>query len=485
MKESKIVDYRKYVNFKNILCVFIIICPLLDVISFLFRNTFFTVISPSTIIRPILPILIILFLFFKRPAKFRIKIFVVGLIYAIYGLIHLMIFNNTKMGIAYGGLYQEAQFVINYSFMILNLFIYTYIFHNGSTNKLKKSVIVSVSLYITLIYLSIITNTSTNTYLEGIGYKGWFETGTSIGAILILSLFVILPQLKEKSLRKILIPLVCLMGIFLTTLLGTRVGLYGFVLVIFMYVFVEIFVGLLNKNKINKKIVIGGMVFLLVLVIVIGFVGSSTLERRKHLKDIESDIIDENTKIESHVSKSILEIKQEIEDQTLEEGYISSAQEQSIMDLYNKANDLKLVNNDLRMQQLIFNTYLFRNQGSPVLVIFGNGYQANFRELILEMEIPAFLFNFGIIGLLIYFVPFLSICIYGIYIGIRNIKIITSEYIMSLIGSGFVFVLSLLSGYTFFNSSTMMIVIVIYTILINNILKTIKLKNIALKNTER
>lgn len=44
---------------------------------------------------------------------------------------------------------------------------------------------------------------------------------------------------------------------------------------------------------------------------------------------------------------------------------------------------------------------------------------ANFRELVLEMEIPAFLFNFGLFGFTLYFVPFLSIFIYGIYFALN------------------------------------------------------------------
>ena len=100
----------------------------------------------------------------------------------------------------------------------------------------------------------------------------------------------------------------------------------------------------------------------------------------------------------------------------------------------------------------------------------GNGYVANFRELVLEMEIPAFLFNFGIIGFLLYFIPFLGIFVYGIYYSFKkNIKKIDENYLMLLIGSGFVFVLSFFAGYTFFNSSNMMIIIVLNTLLINKI----------------
>ena len=96
---------------------------------------------------------------------------------------------------------------------------------------------------------------------------------------------------------------------------------------------------------------------------------------------------------------------------------------------------------------------------------------ANYRELVLEMEIPAFLFNFGIIGFSLYFIPFLAIFIYAIYKGFKNRKKIDSEYLMLIVGSGFVFALSFFAGYTFFHSSNMMIIIVLNTLLLNKVYK--------------
>ena len=103
------------------------------------------------------------------------------------------------------------------------------------------------------------------------------------------------------------------------------------------------------------------------------------------------------------------------------------------------------------------------------LIIFGNGYMANFRELVLEMEIPAFLFNFGVSGFTLYFVPFLVIFVYGAYIAIKNIRDFDDEYFMLLLGCGFTFALSFFSGYTFFNSSSMMIIVVMNALLVNKI----------------
>lgn len=474
LKVKEIFNLKK-VNIENILCIFIILCPILDIISFCFRNILETNFSPSTVIRPIIPIIISIYLFFKENKKFKIYFFVIGSIYLIYGIFHLGAFNTAITGSSYSTVIHEAQYIVNYTFMILNLFIYIYVFRKSlNVDKLTKSVLISNAIYIMAIYISIFTKTSSSTYIEeGIGYKGWFESGNSIGAILILSLFIIIPYIKDKEYRKFAIPVIVLEGVFLTTLLGTRVGLLGFICVIVAYVMTQIIISLIQEVKISKKTIVGGIAVIAIILLVVMAIGSATLQRRKHLQNIENNIIDEKSNKIAHITGSLLEIKEKIDNNTLENGYMNDAQKQSIMSLYELANKWKVKNNDQRMQQLIYNMVLVRNQKNPIYSLVGNGYLANFRELVLEMEIPAFLFNFGIIGFLLYFVPFLGIFVYSTYKGFKNIKQIDENYAMILIGCGFVFALSFFAGYTYFNSSNMMIIIVLNTLLIN---KTNELK---------
>ena len=467
---EKIKELTKRNNIENILCAFIIICPILDIMSFLFRNKFNTNYSPSTFIRPIISIVVMMYLFIKRDKKFKLYSFLTALLYMIYTVIHLYLFEKVKTGSSYSNILHEAQYLINYSFMILNLFIYIHIFKDKDASKLKLSVLWASCIYIISIYISIITKTSSHTYvLEGMGYKGWFESGNSIGAILILSMFIYIGYIKDKKYRKIAIPILILNIIFLTTLIGTRVGLLGVVCVLALYGMVQVFVGFLKNKKIDKKVIICISIAVVTIGILLTIFGSATFERRKHLKDIENDIIDESLEDKSHITGDLLKIKNKIDDGTLEEGYMNDSQKQSILDLYNTANKLNVTNNDQRMQQLIYNIALVKNQKNIGLIIFGNGYMANFRELVLEMEIPAFLFNFGILGFTLYFVPFLAIFVYGAYIAIKNIRKVDDEYLMFLLGSGFTFALSFFSGYTFFNSSSMMIIVVMNALLVNKI----------------
>ena len=244
---------KKILNLENILCVFIIICPILDMISFLYRNVFGTNFSPSTITRPIIPAIVILYLFLKKDKKFKLYLFVVAVIYGIYSLVHLYIFTKVKTGMSYSNEIHELQYLVNYTFMVLNLFLYTYIFKNSNVEKLKKSVVIAIGTYIVSIFLAIFTGTSSSTYIEGMGYKGWFESGNSISAILLLSMFIYLPYIKNKKYRKIVIPILILVGIFLCLLIGTRAGLFGFILIISLYVAIEIIYNVIKNKKINRE----------------------------------------------------------------------------------------------------------------------------------------------------------------------------------------------------------------------------------------
>ncbi|MCI8443716.1 MAG: hypothetical protein HFJ37_00805 [Clostridia bacterium] len=383
---------------KNILCIFIILCPILDMMSFIFRNAFHTNISPSTFLRPIIPTIAILYLFLKMDKKFKIRLSLIGAIYAVYEILHLLVFRSVITGSSYGGITHEAQYIINYSYMIVNLILYITVFQDEEDiGKLSKSVLIANVIYMTSILIAIVTKTSSSTYIEGMGYKGWFESGNSLGSILILSLFMTIKYIKDSKYRKIAIPTILAEGIFLCTLLGTRVGLLGFILVVILYVIVETIMTLKQKGKINKKVIAGGLMAVITIIIVVITVGSSTLQRRKHLQDIEKNIVDTEKQEQSHVTGSILEIKEKIDANTLEEGYMGQAEKQSILDLYEIANQWNIKNNDQRMQQLIYNIVLVKNQHNPIYVLLGNGHVANFRELVIEMEIPAFLFNFGVI----------------------------------------------------------------------------------------
>lgn len=290
---------KSKLTLENLLEIFIIMCPILDILSFLFRNRFGTNLSISTVLRPLIPIIVFACIFFKEKCKNKIKIILIGLIYILYGATHLFLYNKIKTGCTYGTVIHEAQYIINYSFMILNLFIYNYVFNKDNLNKLKNGILISFTIYIVSLYISIVTNTSSSTYIEGIGYKGWFESGNSLGAILLISSFILMSgilKLNSKKVKILIFANLTFSGIFLTTLIGTRVGLFGFVLLILVFIISEIICKFIGNTKIDKKTMIIMLCVLLLLIITIIIASSATILRREHLKIMEGTIIDNSNR---------------------------------------------------------------------------------------------------------------------------------------------------------------------------------------------
>ena len=88
IKKEKKFNLKNIITIENLLCFLIIICPILDAASFLFRNYFNTNISISTFIRPIIPIIAICYIFFKD--KLKPYILMAGGTYFIYAICHFI-----------------------------------------------------------------------------------------------------------------------------------------------------------------------------------------------------------------------------------------------------------------------------------------------------------------------------------------------------------------------------------------------------------
>ena len=142
--------------------------------------------------------------------------------------------------------------------------------------------------------------------------------------------------------------------------LGTRVGLYGFILVLVSYVFVEIIYKIITKAKINKKVIAICIFGICAVMLVVITIGSTTLQRRQHLRNIEGNIVDENIHGQAHVTGSILEIKNNIDKGNVPTEYMMLEQQKSILELYDICNKFDVKNNDQRMQQLIYNIVLLK-----------------------------------------------------------------------------------------------------------------------------
>lgn len=447
---------KKGFKIEYLLYIYIVISPFLDALSCMYREWFPNAsFSPLMVIRPIIPAILTLYIFIKDK-KVRWPLIISGVCYVLYGLIHLLIFRKLYTSMAYGSFMQEALYVFNYTYMIYVMFIIMYLAKRKKIPYLKQSLFVMLCCYLGLIYVSILTKTSLPTYVEGTGYRSWFVSGNSLCTVLLLlfSLFVS-DIFKEKNIKNVLV--FVLLALFLVFLVGTRTGLFGFVLVFIVYILLEVILALKDKIKFDKK----KIALIILVLIVVGAtllkVGSKTLERRKEIKAMEDDIVDVNTGEVAHVTGNSLIIVNQIKDGLVSDEQMNKEQKAAYVDLYKKANELKIKSNDYRKQQLIYNLYLVKEQHNPIYILFGNGHVNLYGEMILEMEIPYLLLNFGLLGVLLYLGPLLYWFIKGIKYKDKKYKDV--NYYMSIFGLLLGFGLSCIAGYVIYSSTCVLVMI--------------------------
>lgn len=466
---------RTKIKLEDILCIFVILCPIFDILSFTFRNVFKTNVSISTFIRPIIPVCVAIYIFKNANKKEKLYFTLIGMLYILYGAIHLIVMKSLITKASYGNVINEAQYILNFTFLMIYFVIYLYVFiyrkinekdvyelikNDDGIRKLKKSITIMCFIYIISIAISIITKTSSYTYNEtSTGFKGWIESGNSLSAILLLSLTVILCQIKKSN--NIYTVLTFIMtAIYLTTMIGTRTGLIGTFLILTIYFLLEI---IFSRNK---KIITIGLVILTIFAIFVGIFGSNTIKRRKQMNSAKYEIIDEKTNEVGTMTGDMLRIKNKIIDNELEDSYMSEAQKKSVIDLYKYSKKHNFAGNDTRRQQLIYNIYLVKNQKNVISILFGNGYKTNFREMVMENELASMILNFGIIGFILYVMPIIILLIYSIIVAIKNRKKLYAEFIMNEVSLTLALVLSWMSGYVLFATSSMIVIVTICTILL-------------------
>lgn len=455
IKENWKIEYLFY--------LFLIISPFLDSFSFLFHNWFPDIaVSPTVLLRLVIPTILFVYLFLHEKQN-RMKMIVLGLIYFLYALGHAGCYYAYHTNSAYGSIFHEIQYLLNYTYMMVIFYILYRFRQEKKLDDIPRYVSYFLWGYIALLYISILSGTSSHTYIDGIGYKGWNSSGNAVGSILLLCLVIVLPLfMKEKKKHQIV--LVLLTGIYLMCLLGTRVGLLGFPLVIIAFLLCMLLFSK-KRKKISKKVIAIGIMCVAVIGIGVFIFGSNTLERQKHLEEESNQVVDTTTKEESHITGDALDYVHQIEDGLMDEHFMDQAQQQALLDMYHTANQWNLSNSNRRVQQLLYHTYLVKEQHSLLRILFGNGYLANYSEMTLEMEVPAMLYNFGIFGFILYMGAYMAIFILSCIDFFRYFKRVTPVYAFYLFGTLLTFGLSMMAGYTFFHVSCMVIIAILFLLL--------------------
>ena len=142
------------------------------------------------------------------------------------------------------------------------------------------------------------------------------------------------------------------------------------------------------------------------------------------------------------------------------------------VDTLNKNEVLaKIKVNDLRRMQEIYAKIEWKNDKNLMIKLFGNTSLKKQGELILEKELLGYYYNFGIIGSILYILPYIILTTYIIYLGFRrkSIKYINSNYINYLYLIILTFGLSYNMGAVFHSTNASLLFAIVIVSALNNI----------------
>lgn len=386
---------EKYnVIFTQLLIVFIALQPILDVLTTITIQFFDTAITFGIIIRLLVMLLAIIYIltltntFLKRIASLYLaSIFVIIAIGFMTGLLVKPNFHFFSEGQYYAkGVYFLVMFT-SYTIALVNL---KAILTKELVNTVLKPIVVAMTIVGIVYILAILTGTGLDTYrYVKAGTKAWFNAGNEIGAILSICLPVVLlygiKSTKKVSQLHYWIP--ALLVIFSLIMLGTKVGYLSIIASLVMAISI-LLINVINNDKqkyIKPSLWVIGLIFATVALLTPYTPAFSNTEA--HIR-----IIDEKNVAGETAHEEIIE----------EETGAGT-------NVYTGFSG-RVVSVILSSRQIFLkDTHQMYVEAPMIQKLFGMGYAGNYQDSpkLIEMDFLDLFYSYGILGFVIYLLPFL------------------------------------------------------------------------------
>lgn len=456
-----------------IYCLFIIMQPFLDATIYFVNDS----ISLSFLRPTIVGILFIMLLFNKNISK---KIKLTSIIYLgifiIYSIIHLIVVKDNFYSNSTGNLMSEARYLIMYFYYLLLMFVTYMMLKSNDKNKIIKTVVIAGLVISSLYFISIITETSLNTYGDSLikhGFKGWSNSAHYVGHTLIMVLPITLVAVFEmkifKSIFKYILVLINVVVPFY--LVGTKSAAYGILLIMIFYGLLKIIRLILKDRQYKSTLFI--LVIILCLIVTLPYTFA-----RANLNNQLSIYQEKNNKDIDFITNSIYD-----SNNTIDITHSQSNKNKIFKNFtFSKKMDLVLLKNkeiksqffDNRQIQLMINKDL-RTLAKVDEKLFGYGFQNMPKNTWVETDAFIIYYCFGILGfILLIAVPFLLLLYYGIR-DLKYIKKFDNVLYLLAFGVGLDFAILVFVGYILYFAQTVFYFVFIYNLLI------IYLKKLELK----
>ena len=391
----------------SIINCFILLSPIVDLITSIGIHTFNINITFGIIIR----MLFLLFILFSTTfiyKKNNIKYYLIFLIYLILYLIATMLYSNSYLS--------EIQGLFRVFYFPLLLVSINSIKDELKLNK--KYLIYMLYLYLVLIFIPLLFHIGFKSYeVTKVGTLGFFSSANEIGGIISILTPILIYYLYEK---KNLLLTIIISAIYLIVILsiGTKTPLLA--LLITLLAFVIYLIHGFIKNKEKNKLLITSIIIVLGIISIVLFVPKTNFYKN----------------IKTHID--FLKIDE-----------VSDVFDARIFDHLIFSERLKFLDN----------TKSIYDNSTALEHIVGIGY-INESKLSKNVEMDYFdiFYNHGIMGFIIFFIPYIMILI---NIFKKKDKLFDFERYMSYISIFLIVILSLFTGHIITAPSVSIVIIYI------------------------
>ena len=495
MKEKlKKLISDKYI-FK-IMCIFIILQPIFDLLSFLYIRNYINI-GISTIAKPLIVFVIGCVLLLKH-RKYMLKYMIIYGLYALLMVVHSIMLKNLEVELSV--ILHEIRFMINILYMLIilmdiNILYKETVDKDVFVNVLKKVIIITFAIYIAMYFLAIITGTSALTYEYSDalkqGFKGWLDSGQIFGHALCILLPIILHILLNNKIKNqfintaVKVSIALPIGVLL--LIGTKVTYFIAVLVLLSHSIINFIYSIKEKNKTHFLNSIICLMFLIVSIW--GYQYSPVKTNIDINNQVLSDVPSEE-KIDNIVKERQDNIVKERQDNIEENNNEIVATEQinqtntynAELEKYNNWDDIafkkleekyrigELHPSDLRNRQLVYNVEKYK-LADIKYKIFGLGYLNQNDALSIERDFFALLFNFGVLGFCLVLIYPIKIWMKSTTKMLKNLKKVDLETLYLYEGVSMFFFISIFAGYTFIYTNFSIFLVILLILLKHNVNK--------------
>lgn len=423
----------------KVLSKFILIQPIIDIITSIMINEFNLSISLGMIIRFVFFLYTFIYIFQNRDKKINIYL----LIWIVYGSISLI--GNYMLKENFNIISHGVSLIKMFYFPCLLLFYYLYF---KKHEEINKAVFVDTSILVGLsLILSVTTKTTYCSYASRIdclkyGVLAWFNSANEYGIILIALLGLTLVNFIKKT-NVFNIIAVMIISLFLAVL-GTKTSYIGLIGVLLVYSIYFIITCLINHAKLNQ---INKLIYIIVILCSVFFMTDRL--------PIYTNLVKKYDQVTEEVNKDYCENKTDTDKKTEEE------KEETVKNtiMFSGRDDFVKINKQIYKDSTLFNKLFgITNQGNYL-----NGEEYNH---IVERDFHDLLIIYGIFGFIIELILPVYLIIKVIKKIIKNMKILLSDEII-LIGLvlGMILIISFIAGHCLFQPAVSIYLAYLFNIL--------------------